>query len=1251
MKRSGTFTRIAVGLGLITLGLSTQAATLINDFTVPFDYVANGIVGDTNWDGMYLRFGDIPGGDVGGNPAGDTAYANTTTYPGYLNLRSSGGDWADAGDDGVLIWKLVAGDFDVSVQSSPFNLNGGTTFDNGNYHMAGLMARAYNPDNSGSPYSTTVTNKAENYVMLLRFQEFGINEVNEATNGVRAEHVFGDSDADTGTARYFRMVRSSLTNFTFFWKTNQGDAWAQIRSDLPGGVLVRSDLTGPLQVGIAQSPFSDGTHDAVFTDFELSGAGVTFPTMPPAPSALVTTATNTAGTLTFSWTLGKAGDSSLVVLSKRPIQYNPVQGITYTANAAFGTAGTLLGGAGEYVVYSGTGSSVTVTNLGANIVTYYAAVYEYTPAPSPVYNTAAPATNAFVGPGIVTGAALSIPTNSLPLNGAVVARLIARYSTGDTDDQSANTTWVSSDSTIASVNAAGVVSALTNGTATITGSFVNFSPTTNVTVRAPLFTDSFNVSQDYDAHGLQGTRYDQLFLNAGDVPGGNPLGTTAGDVEGKTTVFNANISSNNTLYVTSSGGTWEDTGNDGPFLAKVIPGDFQASIHITQMDQLNFNCAGLMARLFGTGGAAAGAGETHVNLWKVQNGTPQVRLTVDDALTTTLPGLAAADRWLLMTRVNSTNFYFFESSDPATAGWSLIAGSPLIIAEAAANAAMEVGVAQQMQNAAAGMDVFDSLMIDGPGLSFPTPPTPASGMTAVLNSDLTMMFTWNAGTTANPVRSFLVMRQGGPITAQFYPAMAGAVGGTGNPVNFPSGYNLGDGNYVIYGSPFGGTATNFSVTVTGLTPGEEYYAAVYTFTGSGSTKQINPVLPATGATANLVDGVLESLTVTPPPTVPLGGLVIPQVIGHYTGGGVKNVSAFADFTSANTNIAAIGTGSGAISGMGLGSTTVQVVYKGFTNTVAITVRQPSFADEFNANHDYVANGVAGSSWDGIYLNQGDIPESGYAGTGSTTAAVASGGVLSVTNQIGGWAGAQNDGFFLFKYVPGDFQAAVHCRDFQIAIYQEVGLLARGYSYGTNGTDRGAPFGRGLATPTSAEYWMGFTKFDEYNIGTYARRNLNNTEEQFTQPPTAPPPAGNFAPSPDNWLLIIRQGTNFTFFQRDTNAEPWRLTPNSVTLGAPVFAGMPMQVGIQQTPYTATGLYGVYEHFMLDVTTGPTLAITQAGGNVTISWPLMPGNLQYTLGVNPASWLPLTGVTPVLTNGRWVVTVPITAAPRYFRLVQ
>src|ERR1035437_2517654 len=59
-------------LKLITWSLSVfafacvaQAGTITNNFTTARDYVVNGIIGETNWDGVYLGFGDIPGGGAG----------------------------------------------------------------------------------------------------------------------------------------------------------------------------------------------------------------------------------------------------------------------------------------------------------------------------------------------------------------------------------------------------------------------------------------------------------------------------------------------------------------------------------------------------------------------------------------------------------------------------------------------------------------------------------------------------------------------------------------------------------------------------------------------------------------------------------------------------------------------------------------------------------------------------------------------------------------------------------------------------------------------------------------------------------------------------------------------------------------------------------------------------------------------------------------------------------------------------------
>src|SRR6266702_1177977 len=88
--------------------LQVRADSIINNFDTAYNYVANGIVGDTNWDGVYLRFGDIPNGGAGGSGNGSAVQANTTFTGGYLSVQSTGSDWAGNGDDGIYVWKLVS---------------------------------------------------------------------------------------------------------------------------------------------------------------------------------------------------------------------------------------------------------------------------------------------------------------------------------------------------------------------------------------------------------------------------------------------------------------------------------------------------------------------------------------------------------------------------------------------------------------------------------------------------------------------------------------------------------------------------------------------------------------------------------------------------------------------------------------------------------------------------------------------------------------------------------------------------------------------------------------------------------------------------------------------------------------------------------------------------------------------------------------------------------------------------------------
>ena len=49
-------------LMFLAVQASVKAGSITNNFDNSFDYIANGVPG-TMWDGVYLDFGDVPGGN------------------------------------------------------------------------------------------------------------------------------------------------------------------------------------------------------------------------------------------------------------------------------------------------------------------------------------------------------------------------------------------------------------------------------------------------------------------------------------------------------------------------------------------------------------------------------------------------------------------------------------------------------------------------------------------------------------------------------------------------------------------------------------------------------------------------------------------------------------------------------------------------------------------------------------------------------------------------------------------------------------------------------------------------------------------------------------------------------------------------------------------------------------------------------------------------------------------------------------
>ncbi len=98
----------------------------------------------------------------------------------------------------------------------------------------------------------------------------------------------------------------------------------------------------------------------------------------PATQASNYTTTNinspSIGNATLNWTRGSGNNVLVVMRQGSAVTATLVNGSTYTANATFGTGQQI--GAGNYVVYNGSASTVNVSGLNIN-TDYHVAIYEF----------------------------------------------------------------------------------------------------------------------------------------------------------------------------------------------------------------------------------------------------------------------------------------------------------------------------------------------------------------------------------------------------------------------------------------------------------------------------------------------------------------------------------------------------------------------------------------------------------------------------------------------------------------------------------------------------------------------------------------------------------------------------------------------------------------------------------------------------------------------------------------------------------
>jgi hypothetical protein len=73
--------------------------------------------------------------------------------------------------------------------------------------------------------------------------------------------------------------------------------------------------------------------------------------------------------MTLTWSNGSGSRTIILAHSGVAVNANPSNGTDYTANSVIGSGDQV--GTGNYVIYSGTGTTVTVTGLSNNTKIYF----------------------------------------------------------------------------------------------------------------------------------------------------------------------------------------------------------------------------------------------------------------------------------------------------------------------------------------------------------------------------------------------------------------------------------------------------------------------------------------------------------------------------------------------------------------------------------------------------------------------------------------------------------------------------------------------------------------------------------------------------------------------------------------------------------------------------------------------------------------------------------------------------------------
>ena len=287
--------------------------------------------------------GDGGSGNNGSGCASDlliSEYCEGSGYNKYVEIYNGTGADVNMADYSIVIYS------NGSSSGNSITLNNVTLASGDVYILANNQADQQILDQADQTSSSVSFNGDD--AVVLEHNGTAIDQI-----GVVGEDPGSGWDVagvSTATRDHTLVRKSSVTSGTTDWSTSAGTD-----ADNSQWIVYAQDFLDSL-----------GTHY-----MQCSSTSCSEPTA-QATNLTIDSYDNTS--ISLSWTNGD-GDYRIVLAKQgSAVDGEPTDGTTYTANAAFGSGDQI--GTGNYVVYSGNGSSVTVTNLTPG-TTYYFKIFEY----------------------------------------------------------------------------------------------------------------------------------------------------------------------------------------------------------------------------------------------------------------------------------------------------------------------------------------------------------------------------------------------------------------------------------------------------------------------------------------------------------------------------------------------------------------------------------------------------------------------------------------------------------------------------------------------------------------------------------------------------------------------------------------------------------------------------------------------------------------------------------------------------------